>query len=434
MVKKIEYIAEDCLKVKKGGKPVGKADDPVLSYMRDSTKSIYFYKLSKRERDIEPEPIVFYDYNKSQWRAGRYIGNIYYFDGRKQSSLTILPRFGEKVLMEMFGEIFNINLTGGKSRFHSDNKNIYVKLLVSLIWSQKLAEASRHGLPRKRVFNDNKGYSIKGKLLVKPSILSYCKDKTLISRSYEMAYDERVIAIISSAYRILKSEYDFEKLSVSPNILDTISDIVSLSHTLKNKHITESDYHSISYHPIYQSFKELVDFSWQIIKSSTGMDTQSKGLNVSGYLIDMAEVWECYVRSIVQKQLKEYGWNLIDSTFTVYENSFFRRKIIPDIVLFKDGEYCVFDAKYKTMQYRNYDVDREDFFQIHTYISYMQKLGKVRISGLLYPIKDGIAPATAYSPLFGLIDNCKFIIDGPNISKESVLKDRFYSVLKESIK
>lgn len=144
MVKKIEYIAEDCLKVKKGGKPVGKADDPVLSYMRDSTKSIYFYKLSKRERDIEPEPIVFYDFNKSQWRAGRYIGNIYYFDGRKQSSLTILPRFGEKVLMEMFGEIFNINLTGGKSRFHSDNKNIYVKLLVSLIWSQKLAEASRH--------------------------------------------------------------------------------------------------------------------------------------------------------------------------------------------------------------------------------------------------------------------------------------------------
>ena len=64
----------------------------------------------------------------------------------------------------------------------------------------------------------------------------------------------------------------------------------------------------------------------------------------------------------------------------------------------------------------------------------VHKLGKVRISGLLYPIKDGIASATAYSPLFGLRDNCKFIIDDPNISKESVLKDRFYNVLKESIK
>ncbi|MGB4093926.1 MAG: hypothetical protein WBK46_18600 [Ruminococcus flavefaciens] len=241
MANKIEYTAKDCSEVIIKEKNVKKADDSILSHIRDSTKNIYCYKLSKCERDIEPEPIVYYDYNKSQWSAGRYIGDIQYSDGRKLYSLTILPRFGDKILMEMFGEIFKINLTEGKSRFHTDNKNIYIKLLVSLIWSQKLAEASRHGLPRKRVSNDNKGYAIKGKLLVKPSILSYCKDKTLISRSYEMAYDERVIAIISSAYRILKSEYDFEKLSVSPNILDTISDIVSLSQTLNNKHITESD-------------------------------------------------------------------------------------------------------------------------------------------------------------------------------------------------
>ena len=34
---------------------------------------------------------------------------------------------------------------------------------------------------------------------------------------------------------------------------------------------------------------------------------------------------------------------------------FYKRKIIPDIVLEKDGKYCVFDAKYKTMQYRETD-------------------------------------------------------------------------------
>ena len=433
MASKIEYTAKDCLKVVINGEPVREADDSVLSYMRDSTKSIYCYKLSKRERDIEPEPIVYYDYNKAEWSAGRYIGNIQYSDGRKLYSLTILPRFGEKILMEMFGEIFKINLTEGKSRFHADNKNIYIKLLISLIWSQKLAEASRHGLPRKRVSNDHKGYAIKGKLLVKPSIFSYSKDRTVISRSYENEYDETIIAIISSAYRVLKADYSFEQLSVSPNILNIISDIDSLGHTLKNQCITERDYHSISYHPIYQSFKELVDFSWQILKSSTGMDTKSKGLNVSGYLIDMAEVWECYVRSLVQKHLKEYGWNLIDSTFTVYENSFFRRKIIPDIVLFKDGEYCVFDAKYKMMEFRNYDVDREDFFQIHTYISYMQKIGKVKMAGLLYPIINEITQESSCSTLFGLKDNCKFLIDGPNIGTESVIKDHFIDVLKRTL-
>ncbi|WP_028515178.1 5-methylcytosine restriction system specificity protein McrC [Ruminococcus flavefaciens] len=434
MANEIEYTAQDCLAVSRNGKPVEKVDDVFLSYMRDSTKSLYCFNMSKSERDKEPEPIVVYDYKDKQWRAGRYIGDIHYSDGRKHYSLTILPRFGEKILMEMFGEIFKINLTGGRSRFNYDTKNIYIKLLVSLIWSQKLAEASRHGLPRKRVTNDNKGYIIKGKLLIKPSIFSYCKDQTVISRSYEMAYDEKVIAIISSAYRVLKAEYDFEQLSVSPNIMNTITDIESLGHALKYQCMTESDYHSISYHPIYQSFKDLVDFSWQIIKSSTRIDNQSKGLNVSGYLIDMAEVWECYVRSLVQKQLKEFGWNLIDSTFTVYENSFFQRKIIPDIVLFKDGEYCVFDAKYKKMEYRNDDVDREDFFQIHTYISYMQQLGNVKLAGLLYPIKKEITTATACSHLFGLNNKCQFIIDGPNIGSETVIKDRFFSVLMERTK
>ena len=61
-----------------------------------------------------------------------------------------------------------------------------------------------------------------------------------------------------------------------------------------------------------------------------GMDVQNQGSNVSGYLIDMAEVWECYIRSVVQKQLREFGWKLIDSTFTVYETLFYQRKIIPD--------------------------------------------------------------------------------------------------------
>ncbi len=433
MANKTEYTAQDCLTVLQNGNPVIDPNDRFMSFVRNFTKNIYCFKVSNRDRGIDSEPIVFFDYEKAKWRAGRYIGNVYYSIDRKQYSLTILPRFGENILMEMLGEIFKINLSGGKSRFYSDKKNIYIKMLVSLIWSQKLAKANRHGIPRKHVSKDNKGYAVKGKLVVKPSIFSYCKDRTIISKSYEMAYDEKVIAIISSAYKVLKTEYAFEQLSISPNIKETISDIESISHTLKNQRITENDYQSISYHPIYQSFKDLVDFSWQIINSSTGINTQDRGSNVSGYLIDMAEVWECYVRSLVQKRLKEYGWNLIDSVFSVYEKNFFRRRIIPDIVLARNGEYCVFDAKYKKMLYRKDDVDREDFFQIHTYISYMQQFGNVKLSGLLYPIEIEESPPSAYSPLFGIEDNCQFIADGPNIGKDSLNKERFFGILKTGI-
>ena len=434
MANKFEYTAQDCLGIFKNGKPATESFDEFLSYVRSSSKSIYCFSVSKRERDNDSEPIVFFDYENAQWRAGRYIGNIDYSIGRKQYSLTIVPRFGERILMEMFGEIYNLKLSNGKSRFRADKKSLYIKMLVSLVWSQKLAEANRHGLPRNRVFVDNKGYSVKGKLLIRPSILSYGKDKTVISRSSEMTYDEKIIAIISSAYKVLKNDYAFDQLSISPNIKETISDIESIGHSLKNQRITENDYQSISYHPIYQSFKDLVDFSWQIINSSTGMDQKNQGSNVSGYLIDMAEVWECYVRSLVQRELKEYGWKLIDSVFTVYENTFYKRKIIPDIVLQKDGDYCVFDAKYKRMRYIKDDVDRADFFQIHTYISYMQHLGKVKLAGLLYPIENDYKTHDTQAPLFNLREQCRFIADGPDISTDDISKERFFEILKQGVK
>lgn len=433
MASEVEYTACDCLFVSKNGKPATDPNDEFLSYVRNTSKSIYCFSVSKHERDKEFEPVVFFDYEAGQWHSGRYIGNVEYHIGRKRYSLTIEPRFGENILLEMFGEIFNLKLSKGKSSLKSNGSSLYIKMLVSFIWSQKLAEANRHGFPRNRTTINTQGYSVKGKLMIKPSIFSYGRNRTIISQSHEMMYDEKVIAIVSSAYNVLKKDYAFEQLSLSPNIKNMISDIEMIGHNIKSFRITEKDYQSITYQPIYQSFKDLVDFSWQIINSSMGMETQNQGSNVSGYLIDMAEVWECYIRSLVQKQLKEFGWKLIDSTFIVYETLFYQRKIIPDIVLEKDGTFCVFDAKYKKMMYRGIDVDRADFFQIHTYISYMQHLGTVKFAGLLYPVEKNFGLLNTSTSLYNLRDTCKFIADGPVISNDNIDKEHFFEVIKKGI-
>lgn len=432
----VAYTADDCLLISKNGKPADDPSDEFLMHIQQSSKSIYCFSLSKRERSIESDPIVFFDYKEQKWLAGRYIGNVEYNDGKKHCSLNIKPRFGDSVLLEMFGEIFNLKLSIGKSNLQPKANAIYIKLLVSFIWSQKLAEANRHGLPRNRVTVDSRGYSVKGKLLIKPSFFSYGRNRTIISRSHEVTYDEKIIAIISAAHRVLKRDYAFERLDLSPNIKNMISDIEAANQDFKTARITEKDYRSVSYQPIYQSYKELVDFSWQILKSSTGMDSQNHGSKVSGYLIDMAEVWECYIRSLVQKRLKEYGWKLIDSTFLVYDKMFYHRKIIPDIVLEKDGSFCVFDAKYKRMEYRDgeyNDVDRADFFQIHTYISYLQHRGSVRFAGLLYPVSIPSPPSSTVTSLFRLNDSCKFIADGPYVGNGVVEKERFFDILKKSV-
>ena len=106
----------------------------------------------------------------------------------------------------------------------------------------------------------------------------------------------------------------------------------------------------------------------------------------------------------------------------IYPGQFFKRQIIPDIILEKDGNYMVFDAKYKLMRGLkssvNYsDLDRTDLFQIHSYIQYVQHcLGNVVVGGLLYPIsaQDIDTESWHSNNLFGLegSNHIPFIVDG----------------------
>lgn len=59
---------------------------------------------------------------------------------------------------------------------------------------------------------------------------------------------------------------------------------------------------------------------------------------------------------------------------------------MPDQVFQKGSEVAVWDAKYKRMRGMKRDVDRADFFQIHTYIQHFAQHKTVKAGGLLYPI------------------------------------------------
>ncbi|EHT9091387.1 hypothetical protein ACHIUN_06750 [Campylobacter coli] len=123
----------------------------------------------------------------------------------------------------------------------------------------------------------------------------------------------------------------------------------------------------------------------------------------------------------------------------IYKNSFYKRYIIPDIVLSKDDNYIVFDTKYKkmTMEGKSQngmgDLDRNDLFQIHTYMGYYQKIGKVLLGGLLYPMQN-FNEEKCHSENSILSDEYQFIVDGifleddQNSDKEITLE---YIIQKE---
>ena len=93
--------------------------------------------------------------------------------------------------------------------------------------------------------------------------------------------------------------------------------------------------------------------------------------------------------------------------------------------MIKNKDVIVFDTKYKkmNMQSKNRngagDVDRNDFFQINTYMSYYQNQKfNVRIGGLLYPIGKSFIENKniCHSETWFGNTNTKFIVDGIDLS------------------
>ena len=290
-------------------------------------------------------------------------------------------------------------------------------------------------MPRTSVDVIHKGQSIKGRLLVRKSILPFFRKKAVVSATREKQVDATVCRIIMQAYQILNKR--FSKLTLaqlSDNALNAIESFESAQ--IPEKRVTQLEYEKIQYKSIYQSWKDVVDFSWEIINGFSYGQKESDTKQGFSLFVDMAEIWEMYLRSLLKQGFPDWHVRTVkESTIKAYENQFFGRKIIPDIVMERGDEVMIFDAKWKRMEFNQEDVDRSDFFQIHTYMQYFQALGKkVKVGGLLYPISMEVISdkINHNSPsLFG-IDTIKipFIVDGICFGEE---KNEDYKEYKKKI-
>lgn len=357
--------------------------DVLQAFMQSQSKNVFWFSAGYNA-DHENK-LVEYDYRSNQWTAGRFVGEAIFKHDQSDYKITIKPRFGEKVLFRMLEEIFNIRITTSASQTSkSVDWQHYIKRIIAFIWLQKLANANLHGVPKTQIQRQGKGQTIRGRLDVGRSIKPFHQSNEVISSYREKQVDSHIAQIIFQAYQILKSDFKIGKI----NIPDSAKDAINQVHTVvQNKvHLSESDYRNIKYKDIYLSWKPVVDLSWDIIKRKQLSLKQDKAKQSFGFFIDMAEVWEQYLKATLKKHLLPRGWRCKNEKQIAYKGYFFQRELIPDLVFQKKNEVAVWDAKYKRMNGRYYDVDRSDFFQIHTYIQYQLSRRTVKAGGLLYPI------------------------------------------------
>ena len=391
--------------------------DVLQQFIESKTKNVFYFS-PDFIRDDE-SPLAEYDYRSYQWKAGRFIGEAFFKHNNRNYKLTIKPRFGEQTLFRMLEKIFNIRITKSVS---SQNKNEdwqhYIKKIIAFIWLQKLANANLHGLPKVQIKKENKSYIIKGRVDIRRSAKPLYQSGQVVSINREKEIDSTIAQIIGTAYKVLKVDFPIQQSEISDSAQDAINQICSA--VFKTNYVSENDYKSIQYKEIYLSWKPLVDFSWDIIKRKRNSLKQKESTkNGYGFFIDMAEVWEQYLRSILKKGLMPYGWHLQKEKEVAYKGYFYQRELIPDLVFKKQNDIAVWDAKYKRMAGMYFDVDRADFFQIHTYLQHFIYSKSVKAGGLLYPISGELNFKKSTSPYLLNDEGIKinFSIDGVELNE-----------------
>ncbi|MBD1384599.1 hypothetical protein IDJ75_04855 [Mucilaginibacter rigui] len=385
--------------------------DVLQEFMRSQSNSVFWFSADYNADD--DSKLAEYDYRNNSWRAGRFVGEAIFNHNNTDYKISIKPRFGEQMLFRMLEEIFNIRITASASETSkSGDWQHYIKRIIAFIWLQKLANANLHGLPKTQIRKEHTGETIRGKLDVRKSIKPLHRNNTVISTYREKQIDQSIAQIVFQAYYILKADFEIGRI----NIPETAREAINQIHTaVKTKRlISQNEYKNIRYKDIYLSWKPLVDLSWDIIKRKQLSLKQNKGNKGFGFFIDMAEVWEQYLRSLLKKHLLPHGWRYKNEVQIAYRGYFWERQLIPDLVFQKGNEIAVWDAKYKRMMGRHFDVDRSDFFQIHTYIQYQLNHKWVKAGGLLYPISTSPDFDQFCSPYLINQDGIKmrFSIDG----------------------
>ncbi len=378
------------------------------------------------------------DENVERYSTGNFIGYIKY----NKQTIKINSRFGNVLLNRMidFSNDFKIN----EHKIESEqNKNKEVDNIIKLVlyksFVQALKKASFIGFPKRYQTRYHREEKIIGQIDVnmyrKKDIPFMGK---ISSKSNERIIDQNIIDVLVRAINIiiryeqpqkitknLKYEYTSPFTKTIKSLIPELKSMAS-QKPVNNETIQKAKTSRSLLNPMYKHFKYALHLAAYIIELKD-LDFTKKSFPFNSVLINVAELWEIYMIKLLQIHFPEWIVHYPSPKIEVYGETFFNRNIIPDIVMEDDKQILVFDTKYKRMSYKgrdNYgmgDVDRNDFFQIHTYMAYYNGLEDKELlaGGLLYPIE---AEKLKDVNVASILDSkTKLIIDGIHLKKDKEL-------------
>jgi len=234
------------------------------------------------------------------------------------------------------------------------------------------------------------------------------------SQKNERHYVQDIVDILYFALKACDKTLsgDFQRLNLMKNELcASFSGKFPTARTIK-----KAQSHRVLNNPMFADFKDTLQFAELVIYHENIIpNSEESKSKMSGYLLDIASLWEVYLERLLSRNLGE--WRLsAQEELKLYNGCFFERSNYPDLVLRKKDDpskVIILDAKFKKMRFINADVDRNDLHQIHSYAGYYREKGcKVVLCVLVYPLSLE-KPIQNKVKLYGLDESeTLFVIDG----------------------
>lgn len=355
----------------------------------------------KRDKD---EPLVYCAWDGTWW-AGRYVGSLS-FEG---NTLTIEPRFGLDTLRNWMLEATSVVLTDSPGKLREDETFI-VQLLAS-VWAHGFVEAARHGLPALRRDVKTTGSTIRGRLDIPASLrLMAGGGAQVTSVRSERSLDHAASDAIVAAYQVLRRWLGVPDEKWMPaRAKELIPHLMSITGA-RPRVPTKAELDRIRYTPITAGFAPIAELSRQIanrrgIAADVGSDGETKGV-----LLDVAELWEMYVLSVLRKAVTpmtvKHGTREKGATKKLLYSNVTGQglgTLIPDAILHDwNGVLGVVDAKYKSLHPSESSPNgpqREDLYQMAAYLGRFRSSTENYTLGVLaYPL-DPMRLSTPYAEL-----------------------------------
>lgn len=338
---------------------------------KDSNKVVL---INDKEYEHNTEDSLYELHGRDCMNFSLQTGNLIGYIKRGEYSLKISSRFGNSFLKYIISDADGFREV--KDFGGADNESGY-EWLLKYLWKIKMKNAYRLGIPKSYITIDEKLNKVRGNI----DVVNYFLNKQ--SGRYrckyrEHSYNNDVTKLIATTFKHIGSHEFLEDCNLIRNAFYTATngEFVNYKELEKVKEFTN---------PFYIDYNEVIDLSKKILKNKLS-DFGEKS-ETSAFLFDVSMLFEYFVKKLIKRTGLFVEGKSSNPLRIATGGNINSRKLEPDLIFLNGDDAFLFDVKYKNFDFR-YGVNREDLFQLHTYVGQYGNKYDLKGCGFVYPIGE----------------------------------------------